>query len=385
MRKLLSGYLFRLIKSIDKWVLIFLYVLSMSYLIYTFVSSKSFVTMTRGNYTLPWGDHGEITISKDNVKDYKFESLGVSDFNLYRVYCEPIPKEDYDAIFANCGSIAYSERELFVGLIEFLHFVPAIIVLILIPDFFGTMFKDRTIKNQISCGYTKGQIYLSSLLFSFLLNLAMMLATLIIYVLLCLFYMWKPPVYLPQVLVMLLVQIMITFTLSSISLAVVFISEKRTAGFIVSFLLITAVVSVYVGKYNGGGSDAINRLDYETHDYYSIDNENWVEYKRVMQNEGPNAFVQRFDVSDFTYKTYYNGKELKLYEETYMNPVEKYARMAIIYMDPFVVTNFESFGLTTYMLYHDGIMAIELVNNLFWILVSTAAGMVVFKKKEVKG
>lgn len=385
MRKLLSGYLFRLIKSIDKWVLIFLYVLSMSYLIYTFVSSKSFVTMTRGNYTLPWGDNGEITISKDNVKDYKFESLGVSDFNLYRVDCEPIPKEDYDAIFDNCGSIAYSERELFVGLIEFLHFVPAIIVLILIPDFFGTMFKDRTIKNQISCGYTKGQIYLSSLLFSFLLNLAMMLATLIIYALLCLFYLWKPPVYLPQVLVMLLVQIMITFTLSSISLAVVFISEKRTAGFIVSFLLITAVVSVYVGKYNGGGSDAINRLDYETHDYYSIDNENWVEYKRVMQNEGSNAFVQRFDVSDFAYKTYYNGKELKLYEETYMNPVEKSARMAIIYMDPFVTTKFESYGFDTYMIYHDGIMAIELVNNLFWILVSTAAGMVVFKKKEVKG
>ena len=34
--------------------------------------------MTRGNHTLPWGEHGEITISKDNVKDYKFDtSIGV--------------------------------------------------------------------------------------------------------------------------------------------------------------------------------------------------------------------------------------------------------------------------------------------------------------------
>ena len=96
MRKLLSGYLFRLIKSIDKWVLIFLYALASSYLIYTFVSSKSFITMTRGNHTLPWGEHGEITISKDNVKDYKFESLGVSEYNLYRVDSEPIPQEEYD-------------------------------------------------------------------------------------------------------------------------------------------------------------------------------------------------------------------------------------------------------------------------------------------------
>ena len=381
MRKLLAGYLFRLLKSIDKWVLIFLYALASMFLIYTFVSSESFVTLTRGNHTLPWGDHGEITISKDNVKDYKFESLGVSEYNLYRVDSEPIPQEEYDAI----NGIAYSERELFIGLIEFLHVVPAVIILILIPDFFGTMFKDRTVKNLIACGYTKGQIYRSSLVFSFLLNLAMIFATLIIYALLCLFYMWKPPIYLPVILVMLLVEIFITFTLSSISLAALFIGEKRTVGFIASFLLITTMVTIYVGKYEGSNSNAISELDVETHEYFSSDNECWDEYKSIMKNEGHNVLVERFDVSDFTYKIYYKGRELKIYEEIYMNPWIKSARMAIIYMDPFVTTKFEGANLDAYMLYRDGLMAIELANNVFWILLSTAVGMVIYKKRDVRG
>ena len=385
MRKLLSGYLFRLFKSIDKWVLLFLYAFASLYLIFVFVQDKSFITITRGNYTLPWGDNGEITISKDNVKDYKFESLEVSELNLYRVSSEPIPKEDYDAIFDNCGSIAIGERNVLTGLIEFLHVVPAVIVLILIPDFFGTMFKDRTIKNLIACGYTKRQIYLSALVFSFLLNLAIIFATITIYALLCLFYMWKPPIYFPLILMMLLVEIFISFTLSSISLASLFIGEKRTVAFVVSFLLITTMVMIFVGKYEGGYADAISELDVETHEYFPIDNEGWNEYKNILTNEGPNALVERFDVSDFTYKIYYQGRELKLYQEIYMNPVIKSARMAIIYMDPFVTTKFENYGLDNYMLYRDGLMAIELANNVFWILASTAIGLVVFKKREVKG
>ncbi|MBP5311013.1 MAG: hypothetical protein J6Z05_10500, partial [Lachnospiraceae bacterium] len=66
--------------------------------------------MTRGNYTLPWGEHGEITISKDNIKDYKFESLDVSELSLYRYYVGPVPKEDFDAID---NSVAISERDVF--------------------------------------------------------------------------------------------------------------------------------------------------------------------------------------------------------------------------------------------------------------------------------
>ena len=383
MRKLLSGYLFRLIKSIDKWVLIFLYALASSYLIYTFVSSKSFITMTRGNHTLPWGEHGEITISKDNVKDYKFESLGVSEYNLYRVDSEPIPQEEYDAIFDKCGSIATGEKEILFGLIEFLHVVPAVIVLILIPDFFGSMFKDRTIKNLIACGYSKGKIYLSSLVFSFLLNLAMILTNIIIYILLCIFYMWKPPVYLPVVIVMLLVEILITFTLSSISLAFVFISGKRTVAFIAAFLMIWAVIGVYISKYESGGTLIIDSVYYEVNDYENTDRAAWEDYMYILEHEGSNVFEERFDIFTFRHKTYYKGRELKLTIDGYMPPVKKFAGMAIIYLDPLVVERFESFGLGQYVACRDGIMAMELANNVFWILLSTCAGITFFKRREL--
>ena len=381
MRKLLSGYLFRFLKGYEFWILIALYVAASAFLIYTFASSNSFITMTRGNYTLPWGDHGEITISKDNIKDYKFESLDVRELSLYRFYVGPVPKEDSDAIG---NSVAVGERDMFWGLIEFLHIVPAVIVLILIPDFFGTMFKDRTIKNLIACGHSKGKIYLSSLVFSFLLNLAIIFASIILYALLCLFYMWKPPVYLPVVLAMLLVEIFITFTFSSISLAFVFISEKRTVAFVASFLLIWAVIGVYLGKYGGSGSDTISKLYYEVNDYENNDAA-WQEYIRILKTEGHYDFEDRFEVFEFREKTYYKGKEFNLTNEDYVAPVQKFARMTVIYMDPLMVQRFESFGFEPYTCCRDGLMAIEMANNVFWILASTAIGLGVFKKKEVKG
>ena len=380
MRKLLSGYLFRFLKGYEFWILIALYTAASAFLIYTFASSKSFITMTRGNYTLPWGEHGEITISKDNIKDYKFESLDVSELSLYRYYVGPVPKEDFDAID---NSVAISERDMFWGLIEFLHIVPSVIVLILIPDFFGTMFKDRTIKNLIACGHSKFKIYLSSLVFSLLLNLAMIFASIIIYALLCLFYMWKPPIYLPVILVMLLVEIFITFTASSICLAFVFISGKRTVAFVVSFLMLWAVIALYIGKYEGEGSDTIYELYYEVNTYEESDDAVWKEYFNIVKTEGFVNLEDRFDVFEFREKTYYKGNVLKMSSEGHVDPVKKYAKMAIIYMDPLVVQRFESFGLEAYTCCRDGLMAIELANNVFWILLSTCAGITFFKKREL--
>ena len=378
MRKLLSGYLFRFLKSYELWVLIALYVAATAFLVFEFANSKSYITMTRSNDTLQWGENGEIILSKDNIKDYMFESIGVSELSLYRFYVGPVPKEDYDAIK---NSVAIGEREIFCGLIEFLHVVPTVIVLILIPDFFGTMFKDRTIKNLISCGHSKGMIYLSSLVFSFLLNLAMIFVSIFIYALLCLFYMWKAPIFLPAILVMLLVEIFITFTFSSICLAFVFISGKRIVAFIASFLMIWTVIGVYIGKYDGTVSDTISKLYFEVNIYEEYADADGDEHIDI----GVYDLEDRFDVFEFRSKTYYKGNELKVSGEGHVDPVQKFARMAIIYMDPLLVQRFESFGLETYTCFCDGLMAIELANNVFWILAGTAIGIAIFKKREVHG
>ena len=380
MRKLLSGYLFRLAKGYEFWVLIVLYVLASAFFVFYFANSKSYITMTRDNDISQWGEQGEIILSKDNIKDYKFESIDASELSLYRFYVGPVSKAEYEAIE---NSVAISERDIFWALIEFLHIVPTVIVLVLIPDFFGTMFKDRTIKNLIACGHSKGKIYLSSLVFSFLLNLAMIFASLIIYALLCLFYMWKPPIYLPVILVMLLVEIFITFTASSICLAFVFISGKRTVAFIAAFLMLWAVIALYIGKYEGSGSDTISELYYEVNTYEESDDAGWKEYVNIVKTEGFVNLEDRFDVFEFREKTYYKGNEFKMSSEGYVDPVKKFARMAIIYMDPLVVQRFESFGLEAYTCCRDGLMAIELANNAFWILASTSIGITFFKKREL--
>lgn len=380
MRKLLSGYLFRFTKGYEFWVLIVLYVLASAFFVFYFANSKSYITMTRDNDISQWGEQGEIILSKDNIKDYKFESIDASELSLYRFYVGPVSKAEYEAIE---NSVAISERDIFWALIEFLHIVPTVIVLVLIPDFFGTMLKDRTIKNLIACGHSKGKIYLSSLVFSFLLNLAMIFASLIIYALLCLFYMWKPPIYLPVILVMLLVEIFITFTASSICLAFVFISGKRTVAFIAAFLMLWAVIALYIGKYEGSGSDTINELYYEVNNYDESDDEVWKEYINIIKTEGYVNLEDRFDIFEFREKTFYKGNELKISSEGYVDPVKKFARMAIIYMDPLVVQRFESFGLEAYTCCRDGLMAIELANNVFWILASTSIGITFFKKREL--
>jgi hypothetical protein len=336
--------------------------------------------MTRDNDISQWGEQGEIILSKDNIKDYKFESIDASELSLYRFYVGPVSKAEYEAIE---NSVAISERGIFWALIEFLHIVPTVIVLVLIPDFFGTMFKDRTIKNLIACGHSKGKIYLSSLVFSFLLNLAMIFASIIIYALLCLFYMWKPPIYLPVILVMLLVEIFITFTASSICLAFVFISGKRTVAFVVSFLMLWAVIALYIGKYEGEGSDTIYELYYEVNTYEESDDAVWKEYFNIVKTEGFVNLEDRFDVFEFREKTYYKGNVLKMSSEGHVDPVKKFAKMAIIYMDPLVVQRFESFGLEAYTCCRDGLMAIELANNVFWILLSTYTGITFFKRREI--
>ena len=162
MRKLLSGYLFRFLKSYELWVLIVLYAAASAFLIYTFASSNSFITITRGNYTLRWGDHEEITINKDNINDYKFESLDVSELSLYRYYVGPVPKEDYDAIE---NSVAIGERNIFWGLIEFLHIVPSVIILILIPFFSGPCLRTGQLRILLPAVTVKAR-FICLLLFS---------------------------------------------------------------------------------------------------------------------------------------------------------------------------------------------------------------------------
>ena len=92
--------------------------------------------------------------------------------------------------------------------------------------------------------------------------------------------------------------------------------------------------------------------------------------------------LDRFDIFEFDYYMYYNGRRLITHNTSYMEPFTKYAWMTGIYMDPFVSRKIDVLNLTVYEKCRSGLMAINIANNVFWIAVSSAAGLFIFRKRE---
>ena len=378
MKKIITGYFFRLFRSFEFWALMILFLVATYYIVFPFISEENEITIARGDFILYDGDN--VIVNADNVNEHRFISSRVSAKNLYKEYGEPIPQDEYEYIREH-SYFYMPEKEVITTVIERLHGVPAAVVLILIPLFLGRMFSDGTIKNLIACGHNKRQIYVASLLFSFLLNIALIFITLIFFAIICLYFKWLPPIYLPMMLVMLLLEITISCVLSSICLAVLFFSKKEVLAVIASFLLILPMTGLLIDEYGIFDSDDAYDL-YEALYPNGYVQQDFDEFKTIFMEEGSNVFEDRFDVFKYRLRTFYKDKELKIEDEAYMNPVLKYAWMAKIYMNPFVSRKMDCFGLTEYQKYRDGIYAINLANNVIWIFATSALGLFIFKKKE---
>ena len=165
MKKIISGYFYRLIRGFEIWIVIGLFI----------ASSLFFMIRQTGSNIITRSD--DIVIEKDNyviekkdIRDHCFENLNISAKDLYRCLSEPIPEQSFQIIRDN-HNFAEEEYDVFEGFIQYINIFPTAIMLLFIPVFFGRMFSDKTIKNLISCGLKKSKIYLSSLLFCFSIEL----------------------------------------------------------------------------------------------------------------------------------------------------------------------------------------------------------------------
>lgn len=377
MKKIITGYFFRLFRSFEFWALMVLFLVASYYIVFHFISEKNEITVSRGTFTLDDG------INAENIKQYRFANSGYSVKHLYQLWCEPVPKDEFD-IITHGYNYYFEERETVSTVFTRLHVVPAMIVLILIPFFFGRIFSDGTIKNFIACGHSKRQIYLASLLFSFFLNIALILVTLILFAFICLYFKWLPPIYLPLMLVMLLLEVTISCVLSSVCLAVLFSSKKEVMAIIASFLLIIPMICLMFDDFGIFSNSDVEELDYYLHPYSDEEAEDYAEFREIVQLEGANAFVHKFDIITFDWQIYYKGRLLKTHNYSSMDPVEMYAWLAKIYMNPYVARRMDSLDLYDYQKYRDGIYAINLANNVIWIFATSALGLFIFKKREFK-
>ncbi len=380
MKKILSGMFYRLFRGFELWALIALMLFASLYFYYVSVGSVWFNRLMYSDRVYEEDYKGEhYLLDSSNIRQYCFENLGVSAFDVYRSDCETIPDSASKTLYQtyNC---AVEELGTLFSFIGTLHLVPCLLICIFIPVFFGRMFSDGTLKNLIACGHSKGKIFMASMLLTVLLDLVMFGMNLASLVFWCLIYKWKPPVYLPVVIPIILLVFFLVITISVICLAILFASSKKAISFVAGFILVIYMLIP-------GSTIALSFIGM-TNAYIDPNSEDYILLRSLYEGNGSyNGVETRFDLSSFTLEYYYEGRELNFYaDEYFIDPVVDSVLRTVIYADPAMVPNLERYsstGLPPYMVVRDGLAAVNAASEAFWIIVSSGIGFLVFRKREI--
>ena len=374
MRKLLSGYLFRMIKSPLMWALMVCGLIASVYFISICFEGINTVTVLHTKEHFYLGDYNQIYVDAGNAKEYRFESLGISALDVEQHNLVPIDQDTYN-LLSNGVHTAFIELRMFNGTIIALHYAPVITIALIIPVFFGILFSDGTIKNLVACGYSRRKIYLSALIYSFIVDSLMILFNVLVFICFCIYYEWKPPVYIPSVLSALIIEVLLVFNISAVVISALFASGKRTATFVVGFLMMAVLFFEY------------NPLD-EVYSEHMIDSPSlmaeYTEYEGLIQKYGFNAFENRFVLSKLAFEVYLGDRKVLSAPESDLPKPVHYALVTLIYLDPaLTVRGNLGYGGNNYFYYSGGVIFIEMAANMLWIAASTMIGMACFKKREL--
>ena len=360
MKKVISGFFFRFFKGIEIWVLLSLMLIASVYINYQLIE-----------YEL--GFFSESAFVNPEDRDYyRFSDLGVSAHDTYWYCYEPIVDESYDRL-SIINTSASAESDVFVVVLSLNLIVPSVLMMVFIPVFFGRMFSNKTIKNYIACGFSKGTIFISAMLFTFIIDSALYLTGLFAFALVCVLAGWMPPIYLPVALSVILITLLILFTMSSVCLAVLFISYSELLSLVAGFLMLLLMfMPVGLDSY------------YKVNESYDYNDEASHEYIQIIKEKGDNVFSSKLDPTELVVRTYYSDKEIAFYKGSSLTPGERASALAVVYADPFV-TEYIIWDntLPVCLLVRDGFMAIKAASNVFWILFFAYTGITFFKKREL--
>ena len=315
-----------------------------------------------------------LIISPDNIDQFRYKGSGISAFDVYRYHIEPLPKDVYDKLGYDMYYVPHDEANTVFDRIKNLYIFPAILMAIFIPVFFGRLFRQGTIKNLLTCGYSKVMIYLASLIMSVVLNLALFLIRLLGFVLVCACLQWQPPVYLPVLIPSAVVSLLLLITISSFSLAALFISSKRTAAFVVGFIMaFSATISV---------SELASTFlwNYEVVRTSAAENEDYMDFVKEQKQY---LLEERFNFGNFSSDFYYGDKLIiSLYAESSLPAPLRYVILALIYSDPALIQGAD-FMFEPYLMARDGLLYVSMGVNTIWIILSSGLGIAIFRKREI--
>ena len=380
MKRILTGMLFRLVRGYEIWALLALFLFAVPYLAYENVMTLNYLSAKFiPNYTYSYDFDGvETVIYKDNAEQFCFKNSGLSAFDLYRSSDEKIPQDKYDKLVNEQHHNPYYEMETLYEQILESFFIPAILMVIFIPIFFGRMFSDGTIKNLVACGYSKGKIYFTAMILTAALDLTMILLSLLAEVVICICLQWQPPVYLPVLISAAVISSLILMMITSVSLAAMFAGGKKTLAFVAGFIIVAARF-VPVSVFSSG-------LLWYQQSVMSA-NEISEDTKKLLKEVGRNGLERKLDLTEFIDRYYVNGEEIQYMwkSENSLHPAVCKTLITISYLDPYLIdaNSHIGYGFSPYLICRDGLMAINIASNVFWIVVINGLGILIVNKREL--
>ena len=372
--------LFRLVRGYEIWALLALFLFAVPYLAYENVMTLNYLSAKFiPNYTYSYDFDGvETVIYKDNAEQFCFKNSGLSAFDLYRSSDEKITQDKYDKHVNEQHHNPYYEMETLYEQILESFFIPAILMVIFIPIFFGRMFSDGTIKNLVACGYSKGKIYFTAMILTAALDLTMILLSLLAEVVICICLQWQPPVYLPVLISAAVISSLILMMITSVSLAAMFAGGKKTLAFVAGFIIVAARF-VPVSVFSSG-------LIWYQQSVMSA-NEISEDTKKLLKEVGRNGLERKLDLTEFIDRYYVNGEEIQYMwkSENSLHPAVCKTLITISYLDPYLIdaNSHIGYGFSPYLICRDGLMAINIASNVFWIVVINGLGILIVNKREL--
>lgn len=347
MKKILSGYFFRAVKSVELWVCLVLIFFISFFTIGT--PSIGFQETLREDYQLT--DTVEVTYEK--AESFRNELDHVLD----------------------------SKISTLIDDVEACLFFPAFIIPVFTVLFTGRMFTAGAIRNLIASGHSKTKVYLSSLIFSAsvaalfnVLSLLSLSAALVI-------HRWKIPVFFPMLGAYVMYMFLLDLIFLSVALSILFVSQRP----VVSLIALAGVIGIL---FTGSSMLSI---------YALMIPERYVSGAKVQayKEEHPESDPKMdwtFDIKNFQDEYTFTDHGEPIDSEPFLGPkapnhVDGTTRKVLVvsaYANPATGALMTLVQIMSrYKMWKEGLYTFLCVINFSWVVVINAAGLIVFRRKEL--
>lgn len=207
MKKIISGFFFRAMKAIELWIFVILLIF-MTFM-NTDADSMNRKAVLKADYELPFS-------IEETYKIYGGNHTHELDKNIF---------EKIDALLEN---ITYSS------------FISLIATPLFTLYFMGKMFSGGALRNLITCGHSKTEVYLASLLFGAIITISFDVLGILSTSAGILIRGYKIPLLIPFLMTFLLYSLLLHLTFLTLSVSILFISGRS----MVSLIAVSGIVIV---------------------------------------------------------------------------------------------------------------------------------------------